>query len=102
MSRSDEALFVACSGHRVPSCGRSTLSASIGQQTAARSTVLRRQADFYATGERPGPADILLLIEFADSSLRYDQTVQPTLYARTGTGEVWSMQSTEEPRGQRH
>ena len=51
--------------------------------------VLRRRADFYATGERPGPADVLLLIEVADSSLRYDKTVKLPLYARAGIAEVW-------------
>ena len=38
--------------------------------------LLRRRPDFYATGERPGPADILLLIEVADTSLRFDRTVK--------------------------
>ena len=51
--------------------------------------VLRRRADFYATGERPGPGDILLLVEVADSSLRFDRTVKLPLYARAGIGEVW-------------
>jgi Uma2 family endonuclease len=51
--------------------------------------VFRPHADFYATGERPGPADTLLVIEVADSSLRYDRTVKLPLYARTSIPEVW-------------
>jgi Uma2 family endonuclease len=51
--------------------------------------VFRPRADFYATGERPGPADTLLVIEVADSSLRYDRTVKLPLYARAGIPEVW-------------
>jgi Uma2 family endonuclease len=51
--------------------------------------VLRRRADLYATGERPGPADILLLVEVADTSLTYDKTVKLPLYARAGIAEVW-------------
>ena len=51
--------------------------------------VLRRRADFYESGSRPGAADVLLLIEVADSSLRYDRTVKLPLYARVGIGEVW-------------
>ena len=51
--------------------------------------VLRPRADFYATGDRPGPADVLLLVEVADSSLRYDRTVKLPLYARAGIPEVW-------------
>lgn len=51
--------------------------------------VLRPRADFYATGDRPGPADVLLLIEVAASSLRYDRLVKLPLYARNGIAEVW-------------
>ncbi len=51
--------------------------------------VFRPRADFYATGERPGPADTLVVIEVADSSLRYDRTVKLPLYARSDIPEVW-------------
>lgn len=51
--------------------------------------VLRPRPDFYAAGDRPGPPDVLLLAEVADSSLRYDRTVKLPLYARTGIPEVW-------------
>ena len=51
--------------------------------------VFRPRADFYETGERPGPPDTLLVVEVADSSLRYDRTVKLPLYARTGIPEVW-------------
>lgn len=51
--------------------------------------VLRLRPDFYATGDRPGPADVLLLVEVVDSSLRYDRTVKLPLYARAGIVEVW-------------
>ena len=51
--------------------------------------VLRPRVDFYAAGDRPGPADVLLLVEVADSSLRLDRTVKLPLYARAGIAEVW-------------
>ena len=51
--------------------------------------VLRPRDDFYQLGTRPGPADVLLLVEVADSSLRYDRAVKLPLYARSGIGEVW-------------
>lgn len=51
--------------------------------------VFRPRADFYATGERPGPSDILLLVEVANSSPRYDRTVKLPLYARAGIAELW-------------
>ena len=50
--------------------------------------VLRRRDDFYA-GELPGPADVLLLIEVADTSLAFDRAVKVPLYARAGIPEVW-------------
>ena len=37
----------------------------------------------------PGPADVLLLVEVADSSLRFDRRVKLPLYARFGIPEVW-------------
>jgi Uma2 family endonuclease len=52
-------------------------------------TLFRPRADNYRTRERPGPADVLLLVEVADSSLRYDRAVKLPLYARAGIGEVW-------------
>jgi len=52
-------------------------------------TVLRHRADFYAPGERPGPADVLLLVEVADSSLAFDRTVKLPLYAAAGIAEYW-------------
>jgi len=51
--------------------------------------ILRYREDFYATGEPPGPADVLLLIEVANSSLAFDRTVKLPLYARSGIAEVW-------------
>ena len=52
-------------------------------------SVLRPRADRYATGPRPGPADTLLIVEVADSSLHYDKTVKLPLYARAGIPEYW-------------
>ena len=50
--------------------------------------LLRPKDDFYASGHA-GPADILLIVEMADSSLEYDQTVKMQLYAETGVPEYW-------------
>ena len=44
--------------------------------------------DFYRD-KPPTADDVLLLIEVADSSLQYDQTVKLPLYARAGMREVW-------------
>lgn len=44
--------------------------------------------DDYATST-PLAADILLLIEVADSTLNYDRTEKLSLYAEAGVGEYW-------------
>ena len=44
--------------------------------------------DFYGQ-QSPTAADLLLLIEVADSSAEYDRTVKLPLYARAGIPEVW-------------
>jgi hypothetical protein len=50
--------------------------------------LLRRREDFYANAY-PGPADVLLLVEVADTSLAYDRDVKVPLYAQAGIPEVW-------------
>jgi Uma2 family endonuclease len=50
--------------------------------------LLERRADFYASG-LPEPADVRLLIEVAESSLRYDRLTKFPLYARSGVLEAW-------------
>lgn len=50
--------------------------------------LLRPRHDLYATAH-PRPADVLLLVEVADTTLRYDHEVKVPLYARAGVPEVW-------------
>jgi Uma2 family endonuclease len=50
--------------------------------------VLRARDDFYRQAH-PCPADVLLLIEVADTSIRFDRDVKIPLYARHGVPEVW-------------
>jgi Uma2 family endonuclease len=51
--------------------------------------VLRLRADNYHKEPRGGPEDALLVVEVADTSLRFDRTVKLPLYARAGFAEVW-------------
>ena len=51
-------------------------------------TLLRWRDDFYETAH-PGPADVLLLIEVADSTLAFDRNTKLRLYAQAGISEVW-------------
>ena len=48
----------------------------------------RFREDFYRNAH-PQPADILLVIEIADASLRYDRQIKAPLYARHGIIEYW-------------
>lgn len=50
--------------------------------------LLTPRADFY-TGAHPTAADVLLLIEVADTSLLLDRRVKMPLYARAGIREAW-------------
>lgn len=50
--------------------------------------LLAPRADFYAKAH-PTPADVWLLIEVADSSVRFDLDVKQPLYARHGVAELW-------------
>lgn len=49
--------------------------------------LIRFRADYYRDA-LPGPADILLVIEVADSSLKYDRDVKLRFYAEAGVAEV--------------
>ena len=50
--------------------------------------LLTPRLDFYKRS-LPRPADVLLVIEVADSSLAYDRTVKMPLYANASVSEAW-------------
>jgi Uma2 family endonuclease len=50
--------------------------------------ILKPRDDFYSS-EHPQAEDVLVVIEIADSSVRYDRTRKLPLYARYGIPEVW-------------
>lgn len=49
--------------------------------------VLRPRDDFYRT--HATPADVFVLIEVAETSLRFDRGVKAPLYGRAGVPETW-------------
>jgi hypothetical protein len=55
--------------------------------------LLRPRADFYASGH-PTPADTLLIIEVADTSLEYDRNEKLSVYSRSEIVEVWVVDLT--------
>jgi len=50
--------------------------------------LLHSRPDFYA-GAHPGPQDVLLVVEVAETPAAYDRAVKVPLYARSGVPEVW-------------
>jgi Uma2 family endonuclease len=50
--------------------------------------LLRPRADDYAT-QHPGAGDVLLAVEVADTSLRYDRVTKARVYASHGVAEYW-------------
>jgi Uma2 family endonuclease len=50
--------------------------------------LLKPRPDFYQDAHA-GPADVLLLIKVADTSLNYDRAVKRALYARHAIQELW-------------
>jgi Uma2 family endonuclease len=50
--------------------------------------LLKPRPDFYA-GAHPGPLDMLLLVEVADTSAGVDRAAKMPLYARAGIPEAW-------------
>lgn len=50
--------------------------------------LLAPRPDFYASAH-PGPADVLLIIEVAETSADLDRQIKVPLYARAGIREVW-------------
>ena len=49
----------------------------------------RVEREFTAFDSNPQPEDLALLVEVADSTLRYDLTVKAAIYARAGIAEYW-------------
>ena len=84
----NEVFVLACAGRFFVSPQNSI---RLSQFTAPEPdlAVLLRRDDRYRMGGRPGPADVVLLVEISDSSLRFDRTVKLPLYAKAGIAELW-------------
>ena len=91
VNRLTQAFVLACAGRAIASI-QNPVALDDTSEPQPDVVISRLRDDFYATGH-PGPADILLLVEVADSSLRFDRTVKLPLYARAGIAEVWIVDS---------
>lgn len=50
--------------------------------------LVKPRKDFYSSAH-PTPSDVFLLVEVADSTIRYDRTVKIPLYAENNIVEAW-------------
>jgi Uma2 family endonuclease len=50
--------------------------------------IVRLRSDDYVNSH-PSPADIILVIEVADSSIKFDREIKAPLYAAAGISEYW-------------
>ncbi len=83
----NQRLVRACGNRAIVSC-QLPLRLSAASEPEPDLMLLVPRADFYAE-HHPVAADVLLLIEVADTSLAYDRDVKLPLYARHGVAEVW-------------
>ena len=51
-------------------------------------TIVTRRDDYYRRAH-PEPGDMLLAVEVADSTLKFDRDVKSAMYARSGVRELW-------------
>ena len=73
---------------------QSTIHLAEGFSPEPDLALLKFRQDHYRRQE-PTTADLLLVVEIADSSARYDLEVKTSLYARAGVPEVWVLDLTE-------
>ncbi|MGB9180675.1 MAG: Uma2 family endonuclease [Pyrinomonadaceae bacterium] len=57
--------------------------------------LLKQRKDFYSEGH-PAPADVLLVVQVADTSIDLDRRLKVPLYARSEISEVWLVDLTKE------
>ncbi|MEI6427890.1 MAG: Uma2 family endonuclease [Pseudanabaena sp. ELA607] len=75
-------------GDRVMVSTQNSIYLDDNSQPQTDLAILKPRDDFYESG-LPTPADILLIIEVADSSLDYDRHVKAPLYAAARIPEMW-------------
>lgn len=87
VNRLTRALVIACGDKAIVSV-QNPVRLDRFNQPQPDFALFRPRDDFYAA-RMAGAADVLLLIEVADSSVEYDRTVKLPLYARFGIPEYW-------------
>lgn len=81
-------LFTSALGQRAIVWVQNPLRLGADSEPQPDLAVLRPRADFYAQAH-PGPADVWLVVEVAETSADYDRTMKIPFYARAGIPAVW-------------
>jgi Uma2 family endonuclease len=81
-------LFITSLGDRTTVSIQAPMLAGDDSEPEPDVVLLEPRSDFYAEA-RPTTANALLLIEVADSSLRFDRMVKLPIYAAGGIAEFW-------------
>ncbi len=86
--------YHACSDLAIPAVQNPV---RLGERSEPRPdlALLRRKPDYYASGH-PTPADVLLLVEVAETSADPDRRAKMPLYARSGVQEAWLVDLQQE------
>lgn len=86
-------VFTAIPEERVTVSVQDALSLPPDSEPEPDIVLYKPRADFYAQ-ERAKPSDVLLVVEVADSSLRYDRLVKIPVYAAAAIREYWIVDVT--------
>lgn len=86
-------LLTSTAGNRAIVSIRDPLALPPDSEPQPDLALLRPRLDFYA-GSHPGPEDVWLVVEVADTSAPFDRTVKIPLYARAGIPEAWVVDLT--------
>jgi Uma2 family endonuclease len=75
-------------GDRATLRGQQPITLSNNSEPEPDRVIAKNRDDDYLANH-PSPSDILLLIEIADSSLKYDQETKLSIYAEAGISDYW-------------
>ncbi len=94
VDRANKALVIAAGDHGIVRV-QGSVRLNLYNEPQPDIVLLKPRDDFYAK-KGAGPDDIILIVEIADSSLRYDRKVKARLYAEMGVYEYWIADVNEE------
>lgn len=81
-------LFITRLGDRIVLSPQNPVTIRPRSEPQPDLTLLRPREVSYSE-EHPTPRDVLLAVEVADTTVRFDRLVKSRLYARSGIGELW-------------